>query len=61
MAQSKRFGYTKQTLKINYIEIFGRQPTTQTCRSSMDSDFPIADVRGELQFGNNILPITSRK
>ncbi len=41
MPQNTRFGYAKQTLKINYIEIFGRQPTTHSSHSDMDLSFPI--------------------
>ena len=45
MAQSTRFGYAKQTLKINYIKIFGRQFTTPSCHSSKDLCFPKPDIR----------------
>ncbi len=33
MTQSTRFGYRKQTLKINYIDILGRQPMAVICQS----------------------------
>jgi hypothetical protein len=55
MAQSTRFGYAKQTLKINYIKIFGRQSTTHCGHSDMYLGFPKPDIRGELQIGNNML------
>jgi hypothetical protein len=55
MAQSTRFGYAKQTLKINYITIFGRQSTSHCGHSDMYLGFPKPDIRGELQIGNNML------